>query len=80
LVTAQTRDFARSCVGRTLEVLLDKKGRLPGQLGGRSPYLQAVHVEAPQALIGTIQPVEIVAAGNNSIRGKIATGLGTQIC
>jgi tRNA-2-methylthio-N6-dimethylallyladenosine synthase len=80
LVTAQTRDFARSCVGRTLEVLLDKKGRLPGQLGGRSPYLQAVHVEAPEALIGTIQPVEIVAAGNNSIRGKIATGLGTQIC
>jgi tRNA-2-methylthio-N6-dimethylallyladenosine synthase len=80
LVTAQTRDFARSCVGRTLEVLLDKKGRLPGQLGGRSPYLQAVHVEAPQALIGTIQPVEIVAAGNNSIQGKIARRLGTQIC
>jgi len=73
LVTAQMRGFARACVGRTLAVLLDKPGRLPGQLGGRSPYLQAVHVEAPPSLIGTVQQVEIVAAGNNSIEGKIVT-------
>ncbi len=73
LVTAQTRGFARACVGRTLDVLLDKPGRLPGQLGGRSPYLQAVHLEAPASLIGTVQPVLIVAAGNNSIEGKIVT-------
>ncbi len=71
LVTAQMRGFARSCVGRTLPVLLEKKGRRPGQLGGRSPYLQAVHLEAPEHLIGTIQPVEIIAAGNNSIEGRI---------
>ncbi|HVY51407.1 MAG TPA: tRNA (N6-isopentenyl adenosine(37)-C2)-methylthiotransferase MiaB [Devosia sp.] len=73
LVTAQMRGFARSCVGRTLDVLLEKKGRLPGQLGGRSPYLQAVHLSAPERLIGTVQPVEIIAAGNNSIEGKIVT-------
>jgi tRNA-2-methylthio-N6-dimethylallyladenosine synthase len=73
LVSAQTRDFAASCVGRTLDVLLDKKGRNPGQLGGRSPYLQAVHLEAPEGLIGTVQPVEITAVGNNSIAGKIVT-------
>jgi tRNA-2-methylthio-N6-dimethylallyladenosine synthase len=35
--------------------------------------LQAVHVAAPERLIGTIQRVEIVAAGNNSIEGKIVT-------
>ncbi len=73
LVTAQMRGFARSCVGRTLDVLLEKPGRLPGQLGGRSPYLQAVHLEAPADLIGTVQPVLIVGAGNNSIEGKIIT-------
>ena len=73
LVTMQMRGFARSCVGRTFDVLLDKKGRMPGQLGGRSPYLQAVHLEAPEHLIGTVQPVRIVAAGNNSIEGKIVT-------
>ncbi|HWA19729.1 MAG TPA: tRNA (N6-isopentenyl adenosine(37)-C2)-methylthiotransferase MiaB [Devosia sp.] len=73
LVTAQMRDFGRSVVGRTLDVLLEKKGRMPGQLGGRSPYLQAVHLAAPEHLIGQVLPVEIVAAGNNSIEGKIVT-------
>ena len=72
-IAGQTRAFARSCVGRVLPVLLDRRGRNPGQLGGRSPYLQAVHLEAPESLIGTIQPVEIVAAGNNSLSGKIVT-------
>ena len=73
LTTEQMRAFGRACVGRTLDVLLERPGRLPGQLGGRSPYLQAVHLEAPQNLISTIQPVEIIAAGNNSIQGKIVT-------
>jgi tRNA-2-methylthio-N6-dimethylallyladenosine synthase len=73
LVTAQMRGFARACVGRPLDVLLEKPGRLAGQLGGRSPYLQAVHLEAPVSLIGTVQPVRIVGAGNNSIEGKIVT-------
>jgi tRNA-2-methylthio-N6-dimethylallyladenosine synthase len=73
LVAAQIRDFGHSVVGRTLDVLLEKKGRMPGQLGGRSPYLQAVHIEAPESLIGQILPVQIVAAGNNSIEGKIVT-------
>jgi tRNA-2-methylthio-N6-dimethylallyladenosine synthase len=73
LTTEQMRAFGRSCVGRTLDVLLEKPGRLPGQLGGRSPYLQAVHLEAPAQLLGTIQRVEITGAGNNSISGKIVT-------
>ena len=73
LVTEQMRAFGRASVGRTMDVLLEKPGRLPGQLGGRSPYLQAVHLEAPLNLIGTIRKVEIVAAGNNSIQGKIVT-------
>ncbi|MEQ1771880.1 MAG: tRNA (N6-isopentenyl adenosine(37)-C2)-methylthiotransferase MiaB [Devosia sp.] len=73
LIAKNMRAFADSVVGRTLDVLIEKPGRMPGQLGGRSPYLQAVHMVGPERLIGTIQPVEIVAAGNNSIEGKIVT-------
>ncbi|HEY4199483.1 MAG TPA: tRNA (N6-isopentenyl adenosine(37)-C2)-methylthiotransferase MiaB [Devosiaceae bacterium] len=75
LVTEQQRAFNRSCVGRTLDVLLERKGRMPGQLGGRSPYLQAVHLEAPEHLLGTIQPVEIISVGNNSLEGKFVMGM-----
>jgi tRNA-2-methylthio-N6-dimethylallyladenosine synthase len=73
LITTQMRDFGRSVVGRTLDVLIEKPGRMPGQVGGRSPYLQAVHMAGSERLIGTVQPVLIVTAGNNSIEGKIVT-------
>ena len=73
LVTAQTRAFGVSLVGRVLPVLIEKRGRQPGQVGGRSPYLQAVHMQGPDRLIGQIVPVEIVSAGNNSLAGKIVT-------
>ena len=72
-ITIQMRDFGRSVVGRVLPVLIEKRGRMPGQVGGRSPYLQAVHMEGPERLIGRIVLVEIVAAGNNSLAGKIVT-------
>ena len=73
LITSQQAAFNRSLVGRVLPVLFDKQGRNKGQLGGRSPYLQAVHCEADLSLIGTIQPVAIVEAGKNSLLGKIVT-------
>jgi tRNA-2-methylthio-N6-dimethylallyladenosine synthase len=73
LITTQMRDFGRSVVGRTLDVLIEKPGRMPGQIGGRSPYLQAVHMDGPEQLIGSVHPVLITRAGNNSIEGKIVT-------
>jgi tRNA-2-methylthio-N6-dimethylallyladenosine synthase len=72
-IAAQTQAFAESCVGRVLDVLIDKPGRNAGQVGGRSPYLQAVHLDGPARLIGQIVPVTIVARGNNSLAGKIVT-------
>jgi tRNA-2-methylthio-N6-dimethylallyladenosine synthase len=72
-IAAQTRAFAASCVGQILPVLIEKKGRNPGQLGGRSPYLQAVHMDGNERLIGSIQPVEVIAVGNNSLSGRIVT-------
>jgi len=61
--------FDRETVGRRLPVLFEAKGRKPGQITGRSPYLQAVHVEGPEALIGHIAEVDISAAGPNSLTG-----------
>jgi len=65
------RDFNRSCIGRELDVLLEKPGRISGQLVGRSPYLQAVHVMAPTSLIGQIATVRITGAGSNSLSGAL---------
>jgi tRNA-2-methylthio-N6-dimethylallyladenosine synthase len=53
-------------------VLLEKPGRHPGQLVGRSPYLQAVHLTAPEARPGDIVPATIASAGNNSLAGVVA--------
>ena len=67
-------DFDRATVGRTLNVLFESKGRKQGQIGGRSPYLQAVHAEGPEALIGQIVEVDILAAGSNSLSGVVKSG------
>ncbi len=72
LLNAQARAFQCSMVGRRLPVLFEKPGRHPGQLAGRSPYLQPVHVEAPTALIGRIAEIEVTGAEANSLAGRIA--------
>jgi tRNA-2-methylthio-N6-dimethylallyladenosine synthase len=72
LINAQAAAFNRSCVGRTLPVLIERRGRNAGQVGGRSPYLQAVRLEGSEGLIGTIVPVTITGVGKNSIEGKLS--------
>jgi tRNA-2-methylthio-N6-dimethylallyladenosine synthase len=74
LLNDQQRAFNESCVGRTLPVLLDRPGRHDGQLVGRSPYMQAVHVEAPADWLGRIVDLDIVSAGGNSLGGVAQTG------
>ena len=64
--------FNASQVGRTLPVLFERAGRHPGQLVGRSPYLQSVHVSAPDRLIGQIVPVKIGDAARMSLAGSLA--------
>ncbi|MEN3952167.1 tRNA (N6-isopentenyl adenosine(37)-C2)-methylthiotransferase MiaB [Iodidimonas sp. SYSU 1G8] len=70
----QQEEFNAACVGRILPVLLERDGRHPGQLVGRSPYMQAVSVDAGSAqgdLRGTIHNVEIGAVLSNSLRGRL---------
>ena len=74
LLNDQARAFNATMVGRTMDVLLDRKGKRAGQLAGRSPYLQAVHLDAPDALQGHIVPVRIDAAHANSLSGSLLDG------
>jgi tRNA-2-methylthio-N6-dimethylallyladenosine synthase len=46
LINEQTRAFGRECVGKVVDLLLEKPGRNTGQLVGRSPWLQPVIVDA----------------------------------
>ena len=70
LLQEQQRAFNLSQVGKTLPVLLEKPGRHPGQLVGRSPYLQPVHATAPARLIGALVPLLIRSAEPNSLAGE----------
>ncbi len=72
LLSTQQRAFNRGCIGRALPVLFEKPGRHPGQLVGRSPYLQAVHAHAPETAIGAVVPVRIAAVAANSLAGEVA--------
>jgi tRNA-2-methylthio-N6-dimethylallyladenosine synthase len=72
VLDGQQKAFAASLVGRTMPVLFDKPGRLPGQLVGRSPYLQPVNVMAPAGLLGSIQPVTVESTGSHSLFARLA--------
>ena len=63
--------FNKSCRGMTFDVLLEKPGRLPGQLTGRSPYLQPVQVMADNHLIGEMVAVTVTDIGTNSLFGAL---------
>jgi len=70
----QQEAFNAASVGRIMPVLLERDGRHPGQLVGRSPYMQAVSVDAGSTageLKGTIRNVEIAAVLSNSLRGRL---------
>ena len=75
LLGAQAAAFNAACVGRELPVLLERPGRKPGQLVGRSPYMQAVHVAVPEVamarLSGALTEVHIEAAHPNSLAGRL---------
>jgi tRNA-2-methylthio-N6-dimethylallyladenosine synthase len=64
--------FNARCLGRRLDVLFEKPGRYPGQIVGRTPYLQPVQVTAPSDLIGTIHAVTITEVSANSLFGEFA--------
>jgi tRNA-2-methylthio-N6-dimethylallyladenosine synthase len=72
VITRHQRSFNAGFSGHTIDVLLEKPGRLAGQLVGRSPYLQAVQVMAPATFAGSVKRVTITDVGSNSLFGALA--------
>ena len=71
LIAAHQTEFNAGTVGKTVDVLIEKPGRRPGQWVGKSPYLQAVIIE-DDLRPGEILPVEITGIGTNVLFGRIA--------
>ncbi|MEP3438999.1 MAG: tRNA (N6-isopentenyl adenosine(37)-C2)-methylthiotransferase MiaB [Hoeflea sp.] len=71
LLNQQTRAFGSQCVGKVVDLLLEKPGRNTGQLIGRSPWLQPVIVDAKVGEIGDIVRVRITQPGTSSLFAEI---------
>ncbi|MDF0541552.1 tRNA (N6-isopentenyl adenosine(37)-C2)-methylthiotransferase MiaB [Sphingobium sp. H39-3-25] len=70
LINSQQAAFNAASVGKRTQILLERKGRHAGQLIGKSPWLQSVHVVAEGAVIGDMIDVDIISAGPNSLAGE----------
>jgi tRNA-2-methylthio-N6-dimethylallyladenosine synthase len=70
LLSQHQKEFMGSMVGRVLPVLLERPGRLEGQLVGRSEYLHGVHATIDQAQIGDVVNLRILGADTNSLRAE----------
>lgn len=73
LLDRQQAAFNESCRGATFDVLFEKPGRHPGQVVGRSPYLQPVQVMGDAGLIGRLAPVTVADIAPNSLFGRLAS-------
>ena len=70
LLAEQSRAFNASKVGQTTRILIDRVGRRPGQMIGKSPWLQSVFVDT-DAKIGDMVDVRLTAALPNSLAGEL---------
>ncbi|HVQ09891.1 MAG TPA: tRNA (N6-isopentenyl adenosine(37)-C2)-methylthiotransferase MiaB [Allosphingosinicella sp.] len=68
LLGRQQLAFNQASVGRRTAILLERPGRKPGQLVGKTPWLQSVHLET-DAAIGDLVEVDLLSAGPNSLAG-----------
>ncbi len=78
LLRDQQARFNLGTEGMVLPVLFTGPGRRPGQLSGRTPYLQPVHADAPISLVGDVCQVRIVAGNPNSLSGRLVAPLDTE--
>jgi tRNA-2-methylthio-N6-dimethylallyladenosine synthase len=72
LLRQQQARFNAACVGTTMDVLFTGPGRHPGQIVGRSQYLQPIHITGSVSLIGEERAVRIGDAHPNSLSGTLA--------
>jgi tRNA-2-methylthio-N6-dimethylallyladenosine synthase len=74
LLGAQQTAFNEGLLGRAVSVLFERPGRRPGQVVGRTPYLQPLWVEGPESLIGAVAEVVVTSATKGGLSGRLARG------
>ncbi|ABE37482.1 tRNA-i(6)A37 thiotransferase enzyme MiaB [Rhodopseudomonas palustris BisB5] len=82
LIDSQQSAFNKAAIGQTVDVLFERAGRKPGQIVGRTAYLQPAHVfpgpmflgpgMAPDSLVGQILPVRVDSLERYSLLGELA--------
>jgi tRNA-2-methylthio-N6-dimethylallyladenosine synthase len=72
LIDSQQSAFNKAAIGTTIDVLFERAGRNPGQIVGRTAYLQPAHVMAPPDIIGNILPVSIDSLERYSLLGELS--------
>jgi len=72
LIDSQQSAFNRAMIGNTVDVLFERSARNPGQIVGRTAYLQPAHVMAPESIIGRVLPTTIESLERYSLLGKLA--------
>jgi tRNA-2-methylthio-N6-dimethylallyladenosine synthase len=71
LINAQANDFNEGLLHKTVPVLFEKKGRMAGQIAGRTPYSTPVQIEASEELIGQILSIKLTSRGTFSHFGEV---------
>ncbi len=79
LLSEQAQAFAQDCVGREFDVLFERPGWHEGQMVGRSPYLQGVHVTARGYKVGDMARVRVVQAMTNSLRAELVSSMAEAV-
>jgi tRNA-2-methylthio-N6-dimethylallyladenosine synthase len=72
LIDSQQSAFNKAMIGRTVDVLFERAARNPGQIVGRTAYLQPAHVMASADIIGQMLPVKIESLERYSLLGELA--------
>jgi tRNA-2-methylthio-N6-dimethylallyladenosine synthase len=78
LIDSQQSAFNRAMIGRTVDVLFERAARNPGQIVGRTAYLQPAHVMASADIIGQVLPVKIESLERYSLLGELAVAAPVQ--
>ncbi|QUS37474.1 tRNA (N6-isopentenyl adenosine(37)-C2)-methylthiotransferase MiaB [Tardiphaga alba] len=73
LIDSQQAAFNKAAVGKTVDVLFERAARNPGQIVGRTAFLQPAHVMASEDIIGKILPVQVESLERYSLIGTLAT-------
>jgi tRNA-2-methylthio-N6-dimethylallyladenosine synthase len=72
LIDSQQSAFNKAMIGNTVDVLFERAARNPGQIVGRTAYLQPAHVFASPDIIGRVLPVAIGSLERYSLLGELA--------